>query len=143
MSNKGTERMAPGMFVHACFCTCILPKLFHCSGHAPIITTLDMPLMLLEQTQAASHNAEREITHHTFFHVIFSYVTSRFAYNPNRTHWLPVEEAKNSPAHQDLIMRDWKRAVWALFFCLCLWQTCYLTEQHFMSYFIFTALSYS
>lgn len=49
-----------------------------------------------------------------FFHLASSYITWRSAYNPNRTRWPPVEEAKNSPAHQDLIMRDWRRAEWSV-----------------------------
>lgn len=69
-----------------------------------------------------------------FFHLASSYVTWRSAYNPNRTRWPPVEEAKNSPAHQDLIMGDWRRAEWSVLVKKkVFWQMCCLTATKMSS----------
>lgn len=73
----------------------------------------DDPELLLGASLIAAGD-EKSRTAKKFFHFAFSYITSRSAYNPNRTRSLPVEEAKNNPAHQDLIMRDWRRAEWSL-----------------------------
>lgn len=63
---------------------------------------------------AAAQEDEKSRAAKKFFHFAFSYITSRSPYNPNRTRSLPVEAAKNNAAHQDLVMRDWRGAEWAL-----------------------------
>lgn len=75
-----------------------------------------MPLIAAgaAQEDEESWAAKKKNKKKTVFHFTFSYITSRSAYNPNTTRSLPVEEAKNKPAHQDLIMRDWRRAEWSL-----------------------------